>query len=344
MADTIVALTYSGASSKGFNLIGNPYPSHLTWTKTFVDNVTNAALIEPTIYLRTNTGGAGATNGNHLWSTPTYNASTNAAVNGGTNVIAPMQAFWVRAKAAGSLTLDNTKLTRSHESSNPLKAPAVDTSKNLRLVLSDNQTNDEILIYFNAAASNDFDRYDSPKMLNGSTSTAPDIYTMAGTEQLVINGMSTIPAEIPLYFKANASIATQFSLSATEMSNFETGTLVYIKNNKTGEQQLISDGTVYNFDAATNPSLSIIIKAPGAVAGLGSNNSTTLNVYANAKGQITVAMPSVNASDVVSVYNSVGQQLMSQSLTSTRTVLNKPFTSGVYVVKVNDVTRKVVVE
>ena len=335
-----VNLTWSGASSKGFNLIGNPYPSHLTWTAAFVD--ANTALIEPSIYYRTNSGTA---NNNHQWSNPTFNAHSGASIGGATGVIPPMQAVWIRAVAGGNLTLDNTKLERSHQVSNPLKARAENvSSQNLRLVVSDGQSSDEILVYFNANASNSFDAFDSPKMMNGSSSTVPDMYTMVGSEQLVINGMSSIPSEIPLYFKANASTAGQFSLSATEMSNFETGTLVYIKNNKNGEQQLISDGSVYSFDKASDPTFSIIIKAPGAVTGLGSNNSATLNVYTNAKGQITVAMPSVKASDVVSVYNSVGQQLMSQSFTSTRMMLNKTFTAGVYVVKVNDVIRKVVVE
>jgi hypothetical protein len=341
-----VSLTWSGASSKGFNLIGNPYPSHLTWTKTFVDDATNVSLIEPSIYLRTNTGGAEATNGNHLWSTPTYNASTGAAVNAGTNIIPPMQAFWVRAKAAGNLTLDNSKLACSHESSNPFKARAVDTSKNLRLVLSDSQSKDEILLYFNENASNDFDRYDSPKMMNGSTSSIPDIYTMAGAEQLVINGMSTIPAEIPLYFKSNASTATQFSLSATEMSNFEAGNQVYIKNNKTGEQQLISDGSVYNFDKAADPTFSIIFKSTDVHAGAKNPELQNTIISKNANNQITVTCTgNLTNNNYVTVFNALGQKLIEKQLNNNFTVLPVPAASGVYVVTVRiageKITRKV---
>lgn len=337
-----VSLSWSGASSKGFNLIGNPYPSHLTWTKEFTD--ANASLIEPTIYYRTNSGNS---NNNHQWSNPTFNAHTGASVGGASKIIPPMQAIWVKAIAAGTLTLDKSLLTRSHQGSNPLKVSPIDESKRLRLVVSDGQSSDEILIYFNANASNGYDAYDSPKMINGVNSTVPDMYTMAGAEQLVINGMNDIPSEIPLYFNANASKSSQFSLSTTEISNFEAQTLIYIKNNKTGEQQLISDGTTYSFDAAAagnSPSFSLIFRVNNATTDLRNNNNSVLNVYANAEGQITVSLPSVKENVVASVYNSLGQCVMTQPLTATHTVLNKEFTSGAYVVKVNGVSRKVVIE
>ena len=338
VADTTVALTWSGTASKGFNLIGNPYPCHLTWAKAFTD--ANASLIEPSIYYRTNSG---TVNNSGQWSNPTYNAFSGASVGGATGVIPPMQAVWVRAIAAGDLVLDN-KLTRSHQSSNPMKSRAEASSQNLRLVVSDGTYSDEMLIYFNAGASNAYDAYDSPKMINGASSLVPDLYTMVGNEELVINGMNTIPAEIPLYIKPNASTSGQFSLSATEVSNFESGTLVYIKNNKTGDQQLISDGSVYKFDVTGEPSLSIIIKAPGAVTGTDNNPTNGLNVYANAKGQITVTIPSLKGGEEARVYNSSGQCILNQSLTNSRTMLNKFFTAGVYVVKVNETIRKVVVE
>jgi len=347
MADTIVALTYSGASSKGFNLIGNPYPSHLTWTKTFVDDATNAALIEPSIYLRTNTGGSEATNSNQLWSTPTYNASSGAVVNSGTNIIPPMQAFWVRAKAAGNLTLDNAKLTRSHESSNPFKARAVDSSKNLRLVLSDSQSNDEILLYFNENASNDFDRFDSPKMMNGTNSTIPDLYTMAGAEQLVINGMSTIPAEIPLNFNANASKVSQFSLSATEIRNFDSETQIILKDKLQNVEYALTSGSQYNFTsdvAENNNRFSLIFRTQGAVTGIIKTIDNSIMVYSNTMGIIVKVNDEKLIGSEVSVYNALGQRITSKQLNASTVQIDNSFIPDVYLVKVNNITKKVVVK
>ncbi len=337
-----IDLSNSGVTSKGFNLIGNPYLSHLTWTKEFVD--ANASLIEPTIYYQTY---ATNMNSNNQWSFPTYNAYSDEAVPGGTSgIIPPMQAVWVKALTTGKLIFDN-KLTRSHQNSNPLKAPlSGSNNRKLRLMVSDAQSTDELLLYFNNNASNGYDAYDSPKMLNSDTSTVPDIYTMIDNEPIVINGMNSVPAEIPLYFKANASTAVQFGISATEISNFETGTQVYLKNNNTGEKLLISDGTVYTFDAASvgiDPAFSVIIQTPGITTDYESSNSTTLNIYTNAKGQITIFTPLVKESDVLSVYNSVGKCLLSQPMRDTHTVLNENFTSGIYIVKVNDISKKLII-
>jgi hypothetical protein len=343
VGDVTVPLTWSGASSKGYNLIGNPYPSHMTWTKTFVD--ANAALIEPSIYYRTNAGSVNL-GGNAAWSFKTYNSSTNEfSPAGTTNIIPPMQAFWIRSKTAGDLVM-NSDLTRSHQASNPLKAPAGKNTDRQRLRLSINNgvATDETLIYFDADALNTFDRFDSPKMLKGANSTLPDMYTMADDEQLVINGMNTISAEIPLYFNANASTTTQYHLSAIEMTNFEAGTLVYIKNNKTGVQQLISNGQDFTFDATAEPTLSIIIKIPGTTTALVEQKNTFFQAYSNKEGQIILSVPSVKNGDFVSVYNTTGQLLFNQSLSNSQTVLNKIFTQGVYVLKLNQLSCRVIIQ
>ena len=345
MGNVTVPLTWSGASSKGYNLIGNPYPSHLTWTQAFVDDVTNAALIEPSIYYRTNTGSVNL-GGDAAWSFKTYNSSTNEfSPAGTTNIIPPMQAFWVKAKVAGNLIL-NSNLTRSHQATNPLKAPAVKNTDRQRLRLSVNNglSTDESLIYFDADALNTFDRFDSPKMLNGTSSTLPDLYTMSDAEILVINGMQSIPSEIPLYFKRNAATTNQFRLSAIEMSNFDAGTLVFVKNYTTGDQQLVSDGAVYTFDATIEPILSILIKVPGSTTGLENYSNSFYQVYSSKTGQIVVSAAMVNRNDVVSVFTATGQLVYTQNLSDSRTVLNNSFTKGMYVVKVNQASYKLVVK
>ena len=98
-----VTLTKSGS---GFNSIGNPYPSHLTWTAAFVNDPTNTALIEPTIWVRTNakTANSGV---DAQWSFITYNAAVSESVPFVNVLIAPMQAFWVKAKGACTLILDS---------------------------------------------------------------------------------------------------------------------------------------------------------------------------------------------------------------------------------------------
>lgn len=342
----VINRTENGKASRGFNLVGNPYPSFID-----IDNLASNPDLVPTVWYRSYNEG---------YVFDTYNIPSGLTVglsgNAVTKNIPPMQAFWVRvASGKTSATVNLLNANRGHQdnSNNKFRAPAAHTSDNqvLRLKVVNGSKSDEALIYFNAKAVNGYDIYDSPKMLNGTNSTVPDMYTLAGAEQLVINGMNAIPTEIPLYIKANASTASQFSLSATEISNFEADTKVYIKNNMTGEQQLISDGTVYTYDATTvgtDPAFSIIIKAPGTISGLGNINSSLLIVSANASRQITVTTPSIkgNGESSVTVHNAIGQKLIAKKLTSTSTVLDIPNASGVYLVTVinagNKITRKVI--
>jgi len=88
-------------------------------------------------------------------------------------------------------TIAFTNYMRSHSDNagNLFKAPSNDERQRLRLQLTNGTSSDEALVYFDSNAANNFDDYDSPKMMNNST-TLPDLYSKAGEERLVINGMT----------------------------------------------------------------------------------------------------------------------------------------------------------
>lgn len=338
-----IMLSRSGATKTGFNLIGNPYPSHLTWTKTFVDN--NALLIEPTIWYRTN---AGTVNNSGQWSFKTINASTGeASPLGTTNVIPPMQAFWVRAVSAGTLTL-NSDLTKSHQTSNPLKAPAVKRSERQRLRLQvDNGTStDETLIYFDENASDNFDRYDSPKFAEANTAT--QIFTTADTEKLVINGMNKIPLDSPVGLGFAAGDATLFSIRANEVSNLPEDVKVILKDNVTLVETDLTDGvSSYQFSTETTSAdcFSIIFRSAGATTGVNKDTENNLLVYWDSNQKLTLKINDEKLiGSTMSVYNVVGQQLKTEKITGTTMHVNFPYAPDLYLVKVNNVTTKVIVK
>ena len=342
--DVPVSLTWAGASSKGFNLIGNPYPSHLTMTKAFTD--ANNQLIEPTIWYRTN---AGAINNSGQWSFQTYNAFSGEGLLGGTELIPPMQAFWVKAIANGTLTLDN-KLTRSHQSSNPLKAPAVSGSLNqkLRLQITNGISLDEALIYFNPDAINTLDAYDSPKMTNGIASI-PEIYTEVGGEQLAINGMSSISNDTEIALGFNTGQAGTFTIKASQISNFDPSVIIYLKDNNDliNTPVLLNADATYTFssDITTNNTsrFTVLFKAPSIATGINQNGSANVMISTNANNQIVV-----NGGGSVAIYNAIGQKLSAKNLTATTTVIETPLQSGVYFVSLKNagksITQKVIIK
>jgi len=343
---TLNPLTLSSTGVKdGFNLVGNPYPSYVDWNQATKTN------LNATMWYRTKESGG--------YKFYTYNG-TSAGYGGDgigvpanvSNLIPPMQAFWVRVVGGpGSLAFTNTM--RSHlVGTNPLKAPAAKntTQQVLRLEVSNGTNNDETVVYFNPNASDGYDNYDSPKMSNANAAI-PEIYTMAGTEQLVINGLNTLIPDEELALGFTPGQTNTFTIKASEISNFDTGTRIFLKDKLLNTEQELTVGNDYSFTSDATPTanrFTLIFRAAGIATALntGSNDQSVL-VYKNVHNQITVKCSGdINNENSVSVYNAVGQKLQTKQLTSNITVLDDALTSGVYLVTVTkagkSVTKKVI--
>lgn len=346
-----VAISFSGTmntgnvsipltnTSTGFNLIGNPYPCHLTWTQAFA--TANSSKIYPTIWVRTNSGSSN-TGG---WSFNTYNALVGESVPSWADVvIAPMQAFWVKAKVAETLVL-NSDLTKSHNTSNRLKAPAVKNAnrQRIRLQVSNGITTDEALIYFDASASNTYDDYDSQKYPESASAT--QIYSKVGSENLVINGMNAIVLDTPIPVGFVAGDATAFSLKANEISNIPVGIKVILRDNATQAETDLTDGTAtYNFLPATTSAerFSLIFRSARVSTNIENINKPDAQVYVNAANQINIVAPQKSN---YAIYNAVGQLIENGVLNTERETRNsKRIAAGVYMVKVNNVSNRVVIK
>jgi len=348
---TVNPLTLSSTGVKdGFNLVGNPYPSYLDWNQATKTN------LNATMWYRTKEGS--------VYKFYTYNG-TSAGYGGGqvgvpanvSNLIPPMQAFWVRVEGGpGSLAFTNTM--RSHLSgTNPLKAKAVNNSVQplLRLQVSNTINTDEAVVYFNANASNSLDAFDSPKMTNANAAI-PEIYTTVNNENLVINGMNSIPYDTEIALGFTPGSASSFSIKASEVSNFETGTQIFLKDYATGTIQDITDGTPYTFvpDNTVAPAqrFTLLFKAASistvvnSVDGDNGGNSAVI-VTRNANNYISVnCVGGLTGQNSVAVYNEVGKKLLATQLTRSITVLDNQFAAGVYLVVVKtggkSVTQKVI--
>jgi len=331
---TIGLTRTTGQTKAGFNLVGNPYPCYYHWTKAQAD----AANLLYTVWYRTKEG-------SYTFHTFNVNGevSSPASVS---SYIPPMQAFWVRVDtdSDGSEDLTFLKANRSHAdvSTNLLKAPKVVSNKILRLDVSNGTNSDETVLYFNDNAADTYDGYDSPKMSNNSL-TVPELYTVAGSEQLVINGMQNIPldTEIPLGFRTQETGQT-FVIKSTEFTGFDSKIKVFIKDNQNllnPETELTSE-TNYSFtsDATDNTTrLSVIFKSAGAVTGSGNlADNNKLSIFADNNKHIIINIGSaVNKPYLLMVYNAVGQKIMEKQTMNSALTLDKALESGVYFVKID---------
>ena len=190
------------------------------------------------------------------------------------------------------------------------------------------------------------DTYDAPKMSNNNVAI-PEIYSTVGTEQLVINAMNTLPLDTPIGLGFVAGNASSFSLTANQITNLPAGVKVILKDNVTTTETDLTDGiSTYQFSPLQTSSdrFSVIFRSVGAVTKVEAPLDNSLIVYSNAPQQLTVICnDKINVGSILSVYNAIGQKLLSQPLTSTSTQIAGKFTSGVYMLKVNNTTKKVII-
>jgi hypothetical protein len=331
-----ISLSRKGSTSAGFNLVGNPYPSYLMWTQALA----NSANCLPTIWYRTKSAG--------VYSFQTYNASGDIGVpSSTTGYIPPMQAFWVNTSVDGStLTVDNSMRSHGDGSSNLLKAPSASKTEGqlVRLQVSDGSNNDETLIYFNPNADNGFDKYDSPKM-SVNNANIPEIFTTVGNEKLVINGMKTIPENIEIPLGLTAVNSGSLKITATQISNFVSGTQIVLIDKVTGNSQDLSNGSEYIFDNSMPEvgRFSLMFKVPSVYTALESENgdNSMISIFKNANNQIVINCEDLGKETTVSVYNAMGQMLVDNRLTERITIIDRNLKSGVYFVKVTNKGRKI---
>jgi len=187
----------------------------------------------------------------------------------------------------------------------PFKALSVSNSTQqvLRLRVSNGINSDETVILFNENALNGYDNYDSPKMSNGNVAI-PEIYTMAGTEQLVINGLNSITTNevVPLGFYTGQS--NTFTIRATQMSNFNSNTKIVLKDNILAKECDLTSGNPYTFTSGVYSStnrFSIIFKAK-IYRSKASGNWTDVNTwessYDNSLWNAATTIPTSNASSI----------------------------------------------
>lgn len=359
--------TESG-SNRGFNLVGNPYPSYLKWSgeNGVIADAGNNGIGTSFWYRTKNTSDAYifvTHNGTTGYTIPADQTS-NTTITG---KIPPMQAFWVRVNQnvntedpiypnnSVTLTFKNNMREHGIGDGNKLKAPKYDDRKRLRLQLSNGIATDETLIFFDELANDNFDKYDSPKMMNNSV-IMPDLYSRAGNEKVGINGLSFDNGNFELPLGFNLLSPANLKLKTTEMVNFDSSTKVYLLDKTTNTESELQTGTEYNFsitESATNNEsrFSLLFRAPDVSTQIDNTVKLNAQVFVNAENQLTIIAPD---KCTYAIYNSLGQMISKGTTNAGKTVIDlKSGTgansaNGFYVVNVSDtekaVTTKVIIQ
>ena len=311
-----LAITNSPGSAfpdKGYNLVGNPYPSSVNWdgtgwTKTNVDNA---------IY---------------TWTGAQYASYVSGiSVNGLTNIIPPHQGFFVHCNNVSGGLLEISDASRTHTNVANLKN--TNSPESLLLTVQGNGYKDETAIYINEGATNGFDeQYDAYK-LKGNPDN-PQLFSVADDGFILsINAMGTVPIQ-PLNLSFEPGMDGIFELSLSNISGFE-GIPVFLEDKKEHSIINLKSNPVYKFTGSTLDNVSrfkLYFSYNETPASDDYSNTDGLFIYS--KNQNVIISSEKLLWGKAILYDLSGRQVISTDLNGEMQKVLNPKNSGYYIVSV----------
>ena len=223
-----IAVTNSGGA--GYNLIGNPYPSPISWTALHGFGTNNTFLNSEVQF--------DIPIGQYEGSFASYTAA-GVSNNGGKDSIACMQGFFVRTAVGGTVTMNNT--VRWDTDTRFFKTQATKGAKDglVRVALRKDGIMDETTIYFQEGATPAYDAsFDAGKLhkINSKYST---LYSYnenveAGKEEYFsINGLGSFDTEQKLPLAMNIVTDGEYEITLRDMKYFHSKHDVYLYDSLT---------------------------------------------------------------------------------------------------------------
>lgn len=229
-----LTLDYSG-SDRGFNFIGNPYPSSLDWDigSWIKDQTTGIA---------------------YLWDHGNYISRNSIGEGSLTDGIIPAgQGFFVQANSSNaSITIPQDARVHSSQAfyKNTSNQEAIQESSYLQISICNGNKKDKTWISFNELSTNNWDEGIDAIRLTGEEDQ-PQLYTKFENNKLSIQSFEplTDPFTIPLYFEASSK--GSYSLSFKYLESF-TDTNIWLEDKIADYWLPLSKGIDYTFSANEN--------------------------------------------------------------------------------------------
>jgi len=249
-AGLLYTTTNAGNSAiRGFNLVGNPYPSSIDWS-TFSNASSGAAIygnhVNPTIYI------LNPATSNY----DTYNASTHISTGIAGNIIPSGQGFFVQANnSSPTLTFNESAKTNSQVTSGNLLmgTPVGQTAYNsyIRLkVVIDSSNYDDAVIGFDASSTTNYDPNTDSGFLPGAG--AVESIAAISTDRIKTSAKwvpfpkNAATQAIKLFVSAKAS--GQYTIQRTDFSPIPAIYKVWLIDNYKKDSLDIRHNTTYVFD------------------------------------------------------------------------------------------------
>ncbi|MBN1339255.1 MAG: T9SS type A sorting domain-containing protein [Bacteroidales bacterium] len=307
-----IDLTYTAAAphnSKGFNLVGNPYPSAINWN---IDGGWSKTNVNSSIYLWNPL----------LGNYGVYVEDAPFGTNNVDSIIPAHQGFFVECNyATGNLGVNF--IAQAHDGSEFFKTSEAFGEDNfLFTVKGSAEYSDQMVIRFSEEATAGFDtEFDAHKLFG--LSAAPQLYSVGRYgDYLSVNAMDySNCSAVPVRFESETPGLYTFSLSAAQGSNGPWQDPVVLEDLKTGILQNLTLNPDYSFNAeiGDNPGRFLlhyifISNQHFKDAAIASENDE-IKVYSFDNRIYLKA--SEEFSGEIALYNAMGQQILGKELNNT---------------------------
>ncbi len=329
-AISVALYNHNEPYTKGFNLVGNPYPSPIDWNATNGWTKTN---IDDAIYY------FDASDTNQY--TGTYSSYINGISSDGiaNNIIPAMQGFFVHVSdgaypVAGMLGMDNTvrvdNLLPTYHKPEGSLSPLI----RLKARFTNAETaSDATVIYFDEDAHEEFEKqFDALKLMNTDANT-PSIYSLSNDgRRLSINGMIEPSDSLTVIQLGLACTKSgDLTIEATALDEISPGLYIYFADAETGKIQKLKLHSEYSFylkEGASENRFSILFGRKPMSAH--SNSADGLNAYAYGTNIFVFAN---GAETELIISGALGQVVFQKKFDAAGSYeINTHLNSGIYVV------------
>jgi hypothetical protein len=236
--NTVISL---GATSPGWNLVPNPYPSAIDW-----DNVSKPGGLSNEMHIRT---------ANLTFAAYVNGFATNEPFSGWTGEVAIGQSFWIRSTGATAVTFREADKT-----GNQYEFLRTNEAENyFRIALSSATQKDEAVIYFVEGATKGYDaEFDAGKRRNGCETCASSGYlnlssfTTDPQTDFAINGLPLINCIDKVGLRVRDVTPGAYTLTFTALDKLHLGYSIKLIDHFTNSETIVEEGTEYDFNVTSD--------------------------------------------------------------------------------------------
>ncbi|HSN49960.1 MAG TPA: T9SS type A sorting domain-containing protein, partial [Bacteroidales bacterium] len=312
-------ISYTDAS-KGYNLVGNPYPSAIDWNSPSGWEG-NEGISDWLIIFNPSVNNYGM-----------YLRNSGTGTNGVSNIIPPGQGYFVRAIddmphfcVNNSARINNTDVPF-------FKSEEAVTS--LKLNVSGASGSDEVVVRFQPGSSEYYDpKEDGLKFFGPSDSPQAYMVTQPSGTKISVSTLPSITPDMQIPLFIEFGMEGSYSITASGISSFPIGVNVFLEDKKNGNSVNLTAVTTYAFEVASgDPADRFRIRIlSGAIGILDVNPDQPVKIYSSANDVYVNS----STSSTLTVFDMTGRQVTGNiKLKEQNSKVSLNVSTGYYVVKV----------